>query len=111
MAGAFRLVISDPVFDEVARNMVKPYFRRQLTPRQIAANLTLLANEAQLTPITAAISGIATHPEDDAILATAVSAGADYLVTGDTKLQQLGSYQGVRVLSPAAFAQHVLIVP
>ena len=48
-------------------------------------------------------SGVATHPEDDQILATAVSAQAEYLVTGDKKLQQLGAYQGVRVFAPRAF--------
>jgi predicted nucleic acid-binding protein len=46
---------------------------------------------------------VATHPEDDLVLATAVSAHADYLVTGDRKLQRLGSYQGVRILSPREF--------
>ncbi|MGH2370724.1 MAG: PIN domain-containing protein, partial [Chloroflexota bacterium] len=35
MAGRFHLVISDPLFDEVARNIVKPYFRRRLTAAQI----------------------------------------------------------------------------
>ena len=39
---------------------------------------------------------IATHPEDDLVLATAVSAQADYLVTGDRQLLALGTYQGVR---------------
>lgn len=86
MAGHFQLLISDPLFDEVARNIVKPYFRRRLTASQIAANLALLANEAHFIAITVPVSGVATHPEDDLILATAVSGGADYLVTGDARL-------------------------
>jgi predicted nucleic acid-binding protein len=49
------------------------------------------------------VSGVATHREDDQILAAAVSARAEYLVTGDKQLQQLGIYQGVRVISPRAF--------
>jgi predicted nucleic acid-binding protein len=44
-----------------------------------------------------------THPEDDLILATAVSAQADYLVTGDNALLGLGAFQDVMTLSSRAF--------
>ena len=37
------------------------------------------------------------------MLAVAVGAGVDYLVTGDRQLRRLGSYQGVRILSPREF--------
>lgn len=41
--------------------------------------------------------------EDDLILATAASANADYLITGDRGLQQLGTYAGTKILSPRQF--------
>src|SRR5207253_2561870 len=56
LAGGFQVVLSDPLFDEVTRNIVKPYFRRRLTAQQIAANLSLLANESRFTPITVAVT-------------------------------------------------------
>jgi predicted nucleic acid-binding protein len=37
------------------------------------------------------------------ILATAVSARADYLVTGDRQLLALGEYQGVQMVTPRDF--------
>jgi hypothetical protein len=37
------------------------------------------------------------------VLAAAVSADADYLVTGDRQLQRLGTYEGVRIVSPRDF--------
>jgi predicted nucleic acid-binding protein len=40
---------------------------------------------------------------DDLILATALSAQADYLVTGDSQLQGLGAYRGVAIISPREF--------
>ena len=46
---------------------------------------------------------MATHPQDDLVLAAAVSAGADYLVTGDRKLLSLGRYLGVTIVSPRTF--------
>ncbi len=54
-------------------------------------------------PITVTVQGVASHPEDDLILATAVSARADYLVTGDRQLLALGTFQGVQIVSPRDF--------
>ena len=39
--------------------------------------------------------------DDDAILATALSAKADLLVTGDKDLLVLGSYAGIPIVTPA----------
>ncbi|MCC7021329.1 MAG: hypothetical protein IT338_00795 [Thermomicrobiales bacterium] len=46
---------------------------------------------------------MATHPEDDLILATAVACRASYLVTGDRKLRAVGAFRGVAILSPREF--------
>jgi predicted nucleic acid-binding protein len=37
------------------------------------------------------------------VLATAVSGGAGYIVTGDKRLRAVSSYQGVSILSPRDF--------
>jgi putative PIN family toxin of toxin-antitoxin system len=103
--GAFVLIVSEPILSEVGRTLSKPYFRRRLTDEQVAAALRLLREEATQQPITVSVSGVATQPEDDLILATAASAQADYLVSGDDKLQRLGAFQGVTILSPRAFLQ------
>jgi uncharacterized protein len=43
-------------------------------------------------------------PKDDVVVATAVRAGADYLVTGDRRhLLVLGEYQGIRIATPRQF--------
>ena len=99
----FAFVVSAEILTELLNTFADPYFRRQLTTQQIHAAQLLLQEEAIWQPFTARISGVATHPEDDRILSVAVSAQAEYLVTGDKKLQQLGTYQGVRVISPRAF--------
>ena len=63
-----------------------------------------LESDLVYTPITVEVQRVASHPEDDLILATAVSAQADYLVTGDRQLLALGEYQGVRIVTPRDFA-------
>lgn len=109
LVDAYDLIVSDVIFEETARTFQKPYFADRLGLSQIAANLALLRRRALVAPIVVRVHGVATHPEDDLILATAVSGGADYLVTGDTKLQALGQYQDVTILSPREFLQ--VIVP
>jgi putative PIN family toxin of toxin-antitoxin system len=92
-SGQFKVIVSAPSLDELERTLQKPYFRRYLTEKQSSRFLKLLQRRASVSPITVSVHEIATHSEDDVILATAISAKADYLVTGDTKLQRLEMYQ------------------
>ncbi|MBA3947820.1 MAG: putative toxin-antitoxin system toxin component, PIN family [Herpetosiphonaceae bacterium] len=108
-AGIFELVVSDPLITEVARTLQKPYFLKRLTNEQITQAIILLYTEGQRTVINVTVTGIASHTEDDLVLAAAVSGHADYLVTGDRDLQKLTLFQGVTVLSPRAFLD--LITP
>ena len=103
-AQRFELVTSEHIRAEVQRHLTEDrYFASRLTPEQMAANLESLAVDAIQATITVGVTGVATHPEDDLVLAVAVSAGADYLVTGDRQLLALGRYRGVAILSPRAF--------
>ena len=104
-SGQFEIVSSSAILTETLRALQRDRIRRkyQITAAQIEGIRILLEQEASLTPITRQVQGIATHPEDDQILATAISATADYLVTGDDKLQKLGTYEGVAIVSPREF--------
>jgi uncharacterized protein len=104
-SGKFKVIVSSPILDELHRTFQKPYFQRSLTDTQSSRFLKLLRKRATVSPITASVHGIATHPEDNIILATAASAKADYLVTGDIKLQHVGIYKGVAILSPHRFLE------
>lgn len=85
-AGQFELVTSEPILNELKRTFQKPYFQKQVNTKQVNDFIDLLRNEAFVVPITVETQGITTHTEDDLILATAVSAKTDYLVTGDGPL-------------------------
>jgi uncharacterized protein len=107
-SGQFRVIVSAPILDELERTFQKPYFRRYLPDKQSSRFLQLLRKLATVSKITVSVHGVAIHPEDDVILATAVSAKADYLVTGDSKLQQVGTYQAVTILSPRRFVETLM---
>ena len=101
----YTLVVSEHILVEFARTLEEPYFSKRLAPAERQRNLTLLRDEAVITPITVEVHGVATHQEDDVVLSTALSVPTDYLVTGDKKLQKLHIYQGVTILSPREFVE------
>lgn len=103
--GQFELVTSEHILDEIERTLKKPYFQKHLTKTDVAGFIDLLQNETTVISISVSVRGIATHPEDDLTLATAVSAKADYLVTGDGPLlRKVGSfYLGVNLVTPNVF--------
>jgi len=43
--------------------------------------------------------------DDDEVLATALSAGADVIITGDKDLLVLGKHKGIRIRSPRQFLE------
>jgi uncharacterized protein len=106
-AGQFDLITSAPIVAEAVRNLAHPRIRGKyyLTEADIARVATYLQHHTGFTSITRDVRGVATHPEDDLILATAVSGNADYLVTGDSKLQALRNYAGVQIVSPRTFLE------
>lgn len=46
-------------------------------------------------------------PDDDLVLATAIEAKAEMIVTGDEDLLILRQYAGIRILSPRQFLEHI----
>lgn len=49
------------------------------------------------------LHGVVRDPNDDVIVATAVAAGAAYLVARDKDLLALKSYKGTTMVTPEAF--------
>lgn len=104
-AGQFELITSEHILTELERTFQKPYFQKYIKSNQVNALMDLLRNEAFVTPIIVNIQSVATQPEDDIILAVAVSSKAEYLVTGDGPLlRKVGkSYQGIKLVTPNEF--------
>jgi putative PIN family toxin of toxin-antitoxin system len=103
--GVFSVALSAHILRELERAFSDPYFLNRLSVEEIASYLTMVQSTVTVVLITEEVHNVATHPEDDVILATAISAKADYLVTGDTKLQDLGTYHHVTILSPRKFLE------
>lgn len=59
------------------------------------AELAPLVHAPQIAPVVFA------DPDDDHVLACAIAAKADLVVSGDSDLLKLGQYQGIPIVSPA----------
>lgn len=101
----FTLITSKHIRDEVKDLLHKPYFTKHLTSQEISRIQALLQFQAKQILITEVTHNVTTSPEDDLVVATAVSAKADYLVTGDEPfLKKVGSvYRGVKLVTPKEF--------
>jgi putative PIN family toxin of toxin-antitoxin system len=99
----FQLVVSRHILEELKHALARPYFADRFTTDQVGRALRTFGKRGEWAPMDRAVTGVASHPEDDPVLATAISASVDFLVTGDRQLQRLGSYRGVRIVSPREF--------
>lgn len=99
-AGLFELVLSDHLLQEFARTLSDPYYVRRFSPIEGALTLALLSARAHITGLTVPVNSVATHPEDDLVLSTALSGNASILCTRDKQLLRLRQHQTVSILSP-----------
>ena len=99
ISGTIVPIVSRETFEELTRALAYPKFR--LTKEEIASILTReLLPYLEVVEISGKISGTSRDPHDDKFIECAVSAKADYIVSGDGDLQELKEYQGIRIISP-----------
>jgi putative PIN family toxin of toxin-antitoxin system len=103
----FDLVISDHILGEVRRTLAKPWFSDRLTPADVDAVLTPMVRSSVYVVVRdiGFVPAIATHPEDDLVLATVDAANADVLVTGDAMLLKLAAHHRASILNARQFLE------
>ncbi|MBM3119496.1 MAG: putative toxin-antitoxin system toxin component, PIN family [Chloroflexi bacterium] len=103
--GEFVLVISPGIIEEVNRVLHLPRIQQKyrLTESDIQVFILTLTHQADCIAGKVVLKGIAPDPGDDKVISCAVEAQADFIVTGDKRLQQLGAYQGIRIINAESF--------
>ncbi len=102
--GAFDLVLSPAIRDEVLRALkypkVRRCIRREVDPdlwfEDIVLLARLVAGEHQVT-------GVSRDPDDDIYLAAAIEGRCTFVVSGDPDLLTVGEHEGVRIVTPRSF--------
>jgi uncharacterized protein len=105
--GLYEVVVSEAIISEVEAAWSKPYWRNRLQRNQMLELLRLIRRRMTIVEITADVSDVAAHREDDLVLATAISAKTQILVTGDKEFLALGTYNGISILSPQTFLEMI----
>lgn len=100
-AGAFRPLISDSIVSEISKVLRGDKFRWPVEDTSKA--LRLIARLTEHVQPHETLHVITADPSDDRILECAVTGGADYIVSGDNHLLKFGQFQGIKIVTPAAF--------
>lgn len=95
---AATLLTSDHILDELAEKLVS---KAGMEPEEATRTRMEVAEDCRVIAVAALAEPVCRDPDDDAILATALAARADLLVTGDKDLLVLGSYEGIPIVTPA----------
>lgn len=90
-----QLLISKPFVDEVLEVLARKFVRE---PEQLARVAVLLADLADMVRPRRRIR-VLKDQADNRILECAVTGGADLIVMGDQAMLELGSFEGIQILS------------
>jgi len=100
----YRLILSAPIVREILEVLQRPEITRKI--RFVADMDTRrvldLLSQAELVEVSD-IPQVSRDPKDDKFLVTAVASEADYVVSEDRDLLDLGEYQGIKIVDVATF--------
>jgi len=101
----FEVVVSTHILHEFNDVIQRPKIRTryEITDFDIAGYNRLLSIAAVDVLAEEIPDIVKEDPDDNHIIACAVKAGADYIVSGDRHLLQLREYNGIRIVTPAEF--------
>jgi putative PIN family toxin of toxin-antitoxin system len=102
-SGELTLVTSPALLAELANVLARPRFVEHLgaagkSVPSVLADLQVLADTISPPPLA---QRVCRDPDDDDVLACAVAARADLIVTGDADLLSLASYEGIPIVAAA----------
>ena len=99
--GHFSLVTCPFILQEFQQTLARKF---RATREEIQEALHLVREAAPIMVQTLGeIPGVCRDPDDNQILACAVAANADYLVTGDDDLLVLKEFKNIRIMKPRDF--------
>ena len=102
--GAFEIVMSQAIVDEVLRALAYPkvrkYIRSGLDAELWFEDIVVLSHFVDANP---EFAGASKDPDDDKYIAAAIEGRAGFVVAGDSDLLDLTEYEGVRIVSPREF--------
>lgn len=105
----FELVTSIEILREISRVLQYPRIRERFHPREenIRRFFKLIFRKAIITKDLYSTDRITDDPSDNIILACAMEAKADFIVSRDPHLRNLKHFHGIKILDVKAFVERV----
>lgn len=103
ISGKIRIAVSQDILKELAEVLIGKKFRVAIAVVQ--QTIHEFSEIAELVIVTEKINAIKNDPDDNRILECAVSAKADYIVSGDSDLLTLKNFKKIKIVSPSDFLQ------
>ncbi|MGI0047758.1 MAG: putative toxin-antitoxin system toxin component, PIN family [Nitrosotalea sp.] len=94
-----RLVLSDKIRSEFLAVISRKKFQRYLTDKDMVDFIKVLDSTARFVRPARGIRVIEEDPDDNLILATAIGGKADYIVSGDRHMLDLGEFSGIKIVT------------
>lgn len=101
--GDIEMVTADAAVAEFER--VLGYDRLPFTEAEREQYPTLIREEATVVDPAQSVQVIDDDPDDDLFLEIALEAEAEYIVSGDPHLTDLGAFRDIEIVSPTAFLE------
>jgi hypothetical protein len=110
----FEAITSEPLLRELETVVKGPRLAMRLAWSQsdTVSFIAGLRRRATIVAPTVSLRVVTEDPPDNRVLEAALTGQADYIVTGDQHLLELGEFEGVQIVTPARFvavlAEHEL---
>ena len=92
------------VCPQILKEFEKVLSEKIKAPQELVEKaLKIILEASELIHPTTSLQGVCRDKNDDRILACALSAQADYLVTGDKDLLEINRFEGIKIISPREF--------
>jgi hypothetical protein len=109
----FELVLSEAILNEIRNTLRYPRVRRhlKLPDLEIEVRIASIGILADLVPGVVEVRAVQKDPDDDKYLGVALEGRAEYIISGDHHLRDLGEFQGIQILSPRQFVDVLKALP
>ena len=103
--GAFTMVTSEALHGELEEVLARPRLRQRSARNEVELQDFLVGLRDRATIVTPSFKLVVIDrdPSDNAVIEAAIEGEADFIVSGDAHLLELGSYEGILIVTPATF--------
>jgi len=105
LRGEYQLIVSEATVREFADTLRKYPEKFNMTEQEIQTEVTTVQMFAEFVNPDVDLRVVEGDPDDDKFLEAAVAGEADYLVSGDSHLLDIGSYRDIQIVDPRTFSE------